>query len=183
MKTSLCQPSRIISSLRPATALVAVVLATPTCGGLTNESSHEAGVDAWVAPRQDAHGRPDSTLESGSDAGGQHDAALLPACADVAKCCPQIPQVQLQDCVFTTHMDSSLYCQESVQFYQTEINDASCDGSPTGTPACETLAPCCSSVANMQACYDLVDSGNGPACATEYASLWNSLTCRNGPGP
>jgi hypothetical protein len=183
MKVSLRPPALVACSFRLFTALAAIFLATPGCGGLTTSTPRDGGVDAWIAPRQDAPGRLDSTVDAGSDSGTPDDAALSPVCAEVAKCCPQVPQVQLPGCMFTVRMNSSGYCQSTFEEYEGEISDAACDGSPTGTPACETLAACCLQDPNTQHCYQLVDAGNGPACTNEYLSLWNNMDCFSGPAP
>ena len=188
MTPPLRPPALGACTLRLSIALAAVFTATPLatqgCAGLTTGSSGDGGADARMLVIPDAPSRADSGADAGRDAGAVHDATLAPACLEVAKCCPQIPQVQLPNCMLAVNMNSSQYCEDSIEDYQGEIPDAGCDGSPTGTPGCETLASCCSSaVPNVQQCYELVDAGNESACVNEYLSLYNNLRCFSGPGP
>ena len=179
MRRSLGRPA--LSCLSRAAAFALITM--PGCGGLTTASPGDGGADARMMTLPDATTLADSGMDTGRDAGTTLDASLAPACLAVSLCCPQIPQVQLPDCMSTVSMNSAQFCQFTLDDYAGEIPDAGCDGSPTGTPACETLAFCCFADPSMQHCHELVDAGNGPACTTEYLSLWNGMECVNGPGP
>ena len=175
---------------RVIAAQLAVTGAIVACGGLTNRLSTDGGRDTGAGPARDGRAQSDSATDSGNSSGsggsGVDAAQLTRPCQALLNCCPTIPQVLLRQCSTITAQNTESVCSNEIGGYLADgyISDAGCDGSPTGTPACESLALCCDGgTTDPEQCYELVDAGNGPACAGEYLQLWQSTACSNGPPP
>jgi hypothetical protein len=144
---------------------------TPTYDGAM--ADHSAPVDG---SRADAGPPP-------QDSGHQMDAAVdspLPdACAGLLACCSFVAQVDLPQCDAFVRGRNAGQCAALLGDYvsEGELDGGPCLGMGSGTPACVTLAPCCTFAHGADNCEQVVEAGIQSACDDTYNALRNMQDC------